>query len=558
MTKTVAGMFEDVIRVGFLVLIGLALTIAVVWYVGFTIQEIRGTGQVVIDPFTVVRDDGKGDDQLGQALAQMLQVRLQSLARELRDAQAALTTDVSASALTRKQVVATVGNVRLWTQAVSLQTGLLQPVDMKLSVAGVDVGGVIPWLQRRLTSRRTLHFTMYLQGDEAQVFGSVSALRLSNEELRLSIKDAGGKTPPLATIVDRLAHEILRRYLAQDTSNKFELLNSDEFFGLAEILVSTAQANRRVILGRPEQSEFARLVPQITALADQVPNWAELGYLAARIADSGQKSEIALIYYERALPTFEGAKNVELVKAIKDRIAALTPETEVASGVRRKEALPPSVDYSSKIKSIRDSGAEGSVVGEALATALEFQIEKALSQTHRISARYIYYAAREAGGLDLKTDSGAQIRDAVKVLATKGAVEESVWPYKSGEFAEAPPPAVESAMRFRITATRPLNNLNDVKWALIENGPVVAGISVFQEMMTASTSKTGVIPLPAKSATIMGGHAIVIVGYNDAEKRVKFANSWGRNWGDHGYGYLPYEYVEKYMSDAWTFKLAPQ
>jgi hypothetical protein len=549
-------MLDDGIRIGFLILVGLGLGVVLVWYLSFLYQEVTGTGQVVVDGFTVVRDDGKGDDELGMALAQMLQARLSSLAGELRDAQAGLTTDVHASALKDARSVALVGDVRLWTQTVALQTGLLQPVDVKLSVAGVDVGGLVPWMQRWLTSRRTLHFTIYFHSDGVEIFGSVRALRLPDDALRLTVSGAEAKAPSLVTIVDQLAHEILRRYLAQDKTNRIELLDSAEFISLADVLVNAAQINRMAIRGRPTSDEFAKLVKPAAALADKVPNWPELGYLAARIADSGRDSANALLYYRRVLPQFEDANKIELIALVNGRISALTQELEPSTATGSAAPLPAAVDYASKIKFIRDSGPEGSVVGLALATALEYQVEKATGETHRISARYIYYAAREAGGYGVKADTGAQISDAIKVLSTKGAVEESVWPYQPGKFADPPPSAVDKADRFRIGAARQLHNMNDIKRALNENGPVVAGIPVFQEMMSAEASKTGIIPLPAATATVIGGHAIVIVGYDDATQRVKFVNSWGTNWGDHGFGYLPYEYIDKYMNDAWTFKFA--
>src|SRR5262249_9095037 len=122
-------------RILLISLVGLTLAIAVFWYITFVVQEIRGTGQVVIDPMTVIDNDGKGTEELGKALAQMLQARIQSLVRELQDAQEGFTTKVRASAVARRPPTAPVGDVRLWTQAVALQTGLLQPVDIKLSVA---------------------------------------------------------------------------------------------------------------------------------------------------------------------------------------------------------------------------------------------------------------------------------------------------------------------------------------------------------------------------------------------------------------------------------------
>lgn len=542
-------MLEGTIRIGLLVLIGLAIVLAVLWYLSILYQEIRGTGQVVINEIVVVEEDGKVNDKVGKPLAQMLQARLQALVRELQDAQDGLT-----SVPTEGKIIGPLRGVQFFDQRIGLQTTLLQPVDLKLTVAGVDVGGLIPWLQRGFTNRRTLNFTIYKEGNAAQVFGSLGALGISDEGLRLLVKGIEEKAPSLAIILDQLAHEMLHRYLAQD-KNKLELLDTPEFFNLAEVIVDAARANHRVIGGRKASSEFVVLVPKITALADKVPTWPELCYLAAWIADSANDNDQALKYYRQAIPMFGTAKNVAVVDLINARVSALTQVLASATGVDLTAQLPAAVDYSSQIV-IRDSGSEGSVVGQALATALEFQIEKALHEPTPISARYIYYAARMAGGIDVNTDSGAQIKDGIEALKSEGAVKASVWPYQPGKFAEKPPPDLKDAKRFRISDAKQLNGLIDVKLALVNIGPVVLGIPVYERMLSVETSKSGIIPLPSKNEKIIGGHAIVIVGYDDAKKLVKFANSWGKSWGDQGFGYLPYDYVEKYMSDAWTFKLA--
>ena len=202
-------MMDDAVRIVFLVLSGLALVLISGCYVYFCFQEITGTGQVVIDPLTVVTDDGKGSDELGKALAQMLQSDLESRASEFQNADKELAlipppnprAAGSSSLDTRASEV--VGNVRGWTPDVPLKifllrplnTGLLQPIDMKLSVGGMDVGGVLPWLQRRISSRRTLHFTFYSHGDETEVFGSVAPLRVDGPGIRLLLKGEDGKAP---------------------------------------------------------------------------------------------------------------------------------------------------------------------------------------------------------------------------------------------------------------------------------------------------------------------------------------------------------------------------
>ncbi|MCK5491938.1 MAG: hypothetical protein KAJ14_02370, partial [Candidatus Omnitrophica bacterium] len=65
-------------------------------------------------------------------------------------------------------------------------------------------------------------------------------------------------------------------------------------------------------------------------------------------------------------------------------------------------------------------------------------------------------------------------------------------------------------------------------------------------------TKTGLVPMPKKNEAALGGHAICPVGYDDKKKLVKFKNSWAEKWGQKGYGFLPYAYIEQYMLDAWS------
>ena len=59
---------------------------------------------------------------------------------------------------------------------------------------------------------------------------------------------------------------------------------------------------------------------------------------------------------------------------------------------------------------------------------------------------------------------------------------------------------------------------------------------------------------PAGGWQVIGGHAVMAVGYNDAQQEFIFRNSWGADLGDHGYFYLPYSYVTSYASDYWVIR----
>ena len=61
------------------------------------------------------------------------------------------------------------------------------------------------------------------------------------------------------------------------------------------------------------------------------------------------------------------------------------------------------------------------------------------------------------------------------------------------------------------------------------------------------------IDLPAYRQQMVWQHGILLIGYDDSKKCFKFINSWGTEWGDNGYGYLPYEYVTQgYVTNPFT------
>jgi C1A family cysteine protease len=203
--------------------------------------------------------------------------------------------------------------------------------------------------------------------------------------------------------------------------------------------------------------------------------------------------------------------------------SALTAPTKVAR-----------LDYSAQMLPVRDQGAEGSVVGFVVAEALEFEIEKKLGQRVVISPRYLYYYAIRQGGGNPHVDSGATIKDALTVVSTKGAVAETAWPYKPGDLAANPPPAITSAKKYRTAESRSLKGTRQIKAALQQYGPVMVGLSVYQSFMSPDTAKTGLIPDPKPNEALVGGHAICIVGYDDTKRLFKFENSWGTSWGKKG------------------------
>jgi C1A family cysteine protease len=83
--------------------------------------------------------------------------------------------------------------------------------------------------------------------------------------------------------------------------------------------------------------------------------------------------------------------------------------------------------------------------------------------------------------------------------------------------------------------------------------PFVFGIAVYESFEQATD---GHISMPGRSERLLGGHALLCVGYDDRSRKYTFRNSWGANWGEKGYGYLPYDYLHRrsLSSDFWSIR----
>ena len=112
---------------------------------------------------------------------------------------------------------------------------------------------------------------------------------------------------------------------------------------------------------------------------------------------------------------------------------------------------------------------------------------------------------------------------------------------------------MKAAAANKIPGMKSVKDLDGFKAAIASGKPVAFGIAVYKSFMGPTVKTTGVVPMPAANEQMLGGHAILAVGYDDAKKQVVFRNSWSPTWGDKGYGYLPYDYFAKDLAgDAWT------
>jgi len=213
--------------------------------------------------------------------------------------------------------------------------------------------------------------------------------------------------------------------------------------------------------------------------------------------------------------------------------------------------IPVSFDFTKSMSPVRNQGDEGTCVAFASVVGVkEFQDKKEYRKLIRLSPRFLYSLCKKFDGAP--SEEGTYPRIAMKVLLNYGVCHESFWPYAPHQKSLPLKGADIDAKRFKIKAYARIESLIEMKRSLLVNGPFLAGVKVYKSWFNKNVERSGFVPMPKRNEQLMGGHAICIVGYDDKLELFKFKNSWGQNWADNGYGYLPYAYMKKYCSDSWS------
>lgn len=212
----------------------------------------------------------------------------------------------------------------------------------------------------------------------------------------------------------------------------------------------------------------------------------------------------------------------------------------------------PKVDLRPYMPPVYDQGPLGSCTSNALCGLRQYFAMKHGDSTE-LSRLYLYWHERELEGT-IYEDSGAMLRDGMKVLKKLGVCPEKDFPYDISRFTERPSTQAEmDAGKYKIKSYHKVRNLTEVKTCLQHGLPVAIGIIVYESFESPEVAKTGVVPMPQYPEQQLGGHALLVVGYSDEDEHLIVRNSWGENWGDKGYCYLPYDYYRKgLIIDMWT------
>lgn len=219
-------------------------------------------------------------------------------------------------------------------------------------------------------------------------------------------------------------------------------------------------------------------------------------------------------------------------------------------------ALPPRVDLRLYCSKVEDQGTLGSCTANALAGALEFLEIRDKVHFADLSRLFIYYNER-AIEHSVRSDSGAMLRDGIKTLAKQGVCTETSWPYVISRFAKKPGKGqYKEANDHQITSYRRILTLDEMRTCLAEGYPFVFGFTAYEGFASRKVEKTGKLDMPKRKERAIGGHAVMAVGYDDAEKRFIVRNSWGPKWGMKGHFTMPYAYAadRNLSDDFWTIR----
>lgn len=220
----------------------------------------------------------------------------------------------------------------------------------------------------------------------------------------------------------------------------------------------------------------------------------------------------------------------------------INPNDEIYSF--NDKQIPKSFDLSPYLSPVKDQGQLGSCTAFPIAAVYEFAAIQNNNQTN-ISELFIYYNARALRG-NIDEDSGATLLDAINGVKENGACMADVCPYNVENFNKSPDDNAFVQAKHQIVekACRVTIAENDFKHAIANGNPVIFGLKLFQSFYPKND--LGVISYPSHDETSHenhGHHAMLLVGYNDEEKLFKVRNSWGNQFGDKGYCYIPYDYL---------------
>lgn len=226
--------------------------------------------------------------------------------------------------------------------------------------------------------------------------------------------------------------------------------------------------------------------------------------------------------------------------------------------------LPDTVDLRRDEPPVYDQGQLGSCVGNGVAGIMQhLRMKRGLPEGAKVPSRLaIYYGAREMEG-SVRSDSGCEIRDAIKFVAANAVPFEDDWRYDISKFDQKPPVGsfTDAAIRYQAVP----QSATHLMASLAEGHPVVFGFSCYSGLDNPETARndfsdpsSGRLVMPRQNEASLGGHCVTLAGYDYPNRTFLVRNSWGPAWALRGYFLMPFEYVLRadLSSDFWNIQPA--
>ncbi len=221
--------------------------------------------------------------------------------------------------------------------------------------------------------------------------------------------------------------------------------------------------------------------------------------------------------------------------------------------------LPGKVDLSEHMPPPGDQGGQNSCVGWATAYVLKSYQER-IEHNHLLAKpdgspqwQKVFSPAFVYNLLNNSRDGGITYIDALNLLSSQGVVPWSEMPYNPDDFRSKPAPALlQKARAWRIDYWRQVNVLDpkELKAHLNAGYPVMLGAVIDQGFYKARKGHVW----KKREGKSLGGHALVLVGYDDAKRSFKVINSWGPRWANGGFGHIDYAWFARVVREGFVAK----